>query len=183
MVHRPEYQIATRLSVFLSIEGKEISTSAIVKDALSCGKEVFVPYIHKARSGGQDTGSVMDMLSLETWEDYQSLKKDRWGIPSLPRDSIADRSNAFGGQGVSGKLNNDKHEMRHNALDLIVVPAVAFDQQFGRLGHGKGYYDTFFSGCSSQMPKDSSSRMPILSQFPHPVVRPLPALSGPLIRL
>jgi len=147
--------------VFLSIEGKEISTSTIVRDAISRGKEVFVPYIHK----GQDTGSIMDMLSLKTFEDYQSLKKDNWGIPTLPRDSIADRSNAFGGKGVSAELINDKHEMRHSALDLIVVPSVAFDRHFGRLGHGKGYYDTFFSRCSSQMPKGSSSRMPFLSQF------------------
>jgi len=166
-MQRPEYQNATRLSVFLSIEGKEISTSAIVKDALSRGKEVFVPYIHK----GQNTGRVMDMLSLETFEDYQSLQKDKWGIPSLPRDSIANRSNAFGGKGVSGELVNERHEMRHNTLDLIVVPAVAFDRRFGRLGHGKGYYDTFFSRCSSQMAKDPSSRVPILSQFHHPAIQ------------
>jgi len=170
LLQRPEYQHARRLSVFLSIEGKEISTSAIVKDALSRGKEVFVPYIHK----GRNTGRVMDMLSLETFEDYRSLEKDKWGIPSLPHGSIACRSNAFGGRGVSGELVNEKHEMRHNALDLIVVPAVAFDRRRGRLGHGRGYYDTFFSRCSSQMPKDSSSRMPILSQSHHLAIRRLP---------
>jgi 5-formyltetrahydrofolate cyclo-ligase len=178
VIQRPEYQSATRLSVFLSIEGKEISTSTIVRDALSRGKEVFVPYIHKAQRGGQGTGPVMDMLALKTFEEYLSLKTDKWGIPSLPHDSIADRANAFGGKGVSGELIRGEHEMRYNALGLIVVPAVTFDRRFGRLGHGRGYYDTFFSRCSSQTLPDSSRRMPILSQSHLPAIRCLPSLSS-----
>jgi len=33
-------------------------------------------------------------------------------------------------------------------LQLIVVPAVAFDQQRNRLGRGKGYYDRLLAQCS-----------------------------------
>jgi 5-formyltetrahydrofolate cyclo-ligase len=42
-------------------------------------------------------------------------------------------------------------------LDLVVVPGVAFDSQCNRLGHGKGYYDSFFAEY-----QEKNSDMPFL---------------------
>ena len=172
LLQRSEYRNAKRVSIFLSMEGKEISTSSIVKHALSNGKKVFVPYIHKA-GGETPPKSIMDMLELSSWEDFQSLEKDKWGIPTLSSATLSDRENVFGGHGLS----QDEETLRNkgcgeievgaeeNALDLIVVPAVAFDHGFYRLGHGKGYYDTFFSRCKNQIVNGTLHRMPALGSY------------------
>ncbi|KAI5806935.1 5-formyltetrahydrofolate cyclo-ligase [Geopyxis carbonaria] len=119
----PEYSSAKHISVFLSMPNKEIETSAIVENSLSTGKNVYVPYIHKAPSS-------MQMLSLSSFCDYRSLEPDNWGIPSIPKDSIPHRKDAF---------------KQEEGIDLIVMPGVAFDKSFNRLGHGKGYYDDYLS--------------------------------------
>jgi len=162
------YRNAKRVSIFLSMDGKEISTSSIVKDALTSGKKVFVPYIYKA-GGAKSLQSSMDMLELSCWEDFQTLQKDKWGIPSLSSTTLSDRENVFGGRGLSqepeffgNKKIENEAQTQENALDLIVVPAVAFDHKFRRLGHGKGYYDTFFARCRNEIVNGTLHRMPAL---------------------
>lgn len=117
----------------------EVSTTAIVEAALLDGKSVFVPYIYK-REGGQ--GKEMAMLELKHSERPDNLERDAWGIPTLSKESIAARRNALGGFGI------EQSEMSSGEvppLDLIFMPAVAFDRDFRRLGHGKGFYDRYLS--------------------------------------
>ena len=35
-------------------------------------------------------------------------------------------------------------------IDMVVVPAIVFDEKGHRLGYGKGYYDRLLSDCSSK---------------------------------
>lgn len=123
----------------------EISTKAIVTDALRRGKKVFVPYIYKNKDSSPK--SLMDMVSLHSEQDYESLEPDRWGIPTPDERSVSKRSRCLGEVlvGEYGKGDPKKVEPLLESLDLIVVPAVAFDAEFRRLGHGKGYYDFFLS--------------------------------------
>ncbi|CAI7596855.1 unnamed protein product [Penicillium pancosmium] len=129
-----EYQNAKSIAVYLSMPAGELSTRNIVQDALQNGKNVYIPYIHKV-----DQLSIMDMLALNSMAEFESLHPDKWGIPSLQSTQVPGRRNCFEATG----------------LDLIVMPGMAFDQGFRRLGHGKGYYDHFltrYSKWSNKMP-------------------------------
>jgi 5-formyltetrahydrofolate cyclo-ligase len=125
------------LSIFLSMPGREVSTDAIVKTALADGKTVFVPYIHRTADG---KGKEMAMLELHNSESPETLQRDSWGIPTLARETIATRRNALGGFGITQSAMSDGEVP---PLDLIFMPAVAFDGDCRRLGHGKGFYDRY----------------------------------------
>lgn len=121
----------------------ELSTQRIVQDAFERGKNVYIPYIHTA-----EKTSVMDMLALESMTEFESLQPDKWGIPSLQPTQVPGRHNG----------------LTENGLDLIVMPGMAFDHGFRRLGHGKGYYDHFLTRYS-----ELSKKMPFLGkQIPNP---------------
>ncbi len=66
--------------------------------------------------------------------DYdKDLERNRWGIlePNPKKCVEADTAK----------------------ISLILVPGLAFDQQFNRLGYGGGYYDRFLSCISKKIPK------------------------------
>lgn len=138
------YKNARSLSVYLSMPSGEISTDAIVRDALESGKEVFVPYFYKATEPAEGSPkSIMDMVQLSSLHDYENLEPDKWGIPTPGKESIASRNNSFGGVGKSESDSQASGLSTNNALDLILLPGMAFDRKLGRLGHGKGFYDYF----------------------------------------
>ncbi|KIW63854.1 5-formyltetrahydrofolate cyclo-ligase [Phialophora macrospora] len=152
------YQEAKSVAIFLSMPGREVSTREIVLHALGEGKAVFVPYLHP---GETPKSKIMDMLQLQDKDDFQSLKPDAWGIPSLSKDSVGRRRNALGGIGLSNdSLDN---QQASPTLDLILMPAVAFDQAHRRLGHGKGFYDRYLSKYKNALDSGSTARpMPVL---------------------
>ncbi|KAL2815832.1 hypothetical protein BDW59DRAFT_153659 [Aspergillus cavernicola] len=145
LIALPEYQRAKRIGIYLSMPTGELSTTAIVQDALTNQKAVFVPYIHSIETTTtQQKTSVMDMLVLESMEEFMSLERDRWGIPSLTEAQALGKKNCFGGTGFSVTgVKGIRPES--SGLDLIVMPGMAFDPGFRRLGHGKGYYDSFLT--------------------------------------
>jgi 5-formyltetrahydrofolate cyclo-ligase len=141
----------------------EISTREIIHHAFENGKRVFVPYTYKLPNPRDFwPASVMDMVQLESLEDYKSLKPDKWGIPTPSTDTIEQRRNCFGGL---GKTNGEaKIDAAGEGLDIIIMPGMAFDQSLERLGHGKGYYDFFLQRhlWHSQKVK---KRMPFLGEL------------------
>lgn len=149
-----EYQDARSISIFLSMPGKEVSTREIALHAFANRKFVFIPYIH---AGTEPKSKVISMLQLRDENDLDSLKPDAWGIPSLEPDSVDERQNALGGMGtIPGAAP---------ALDLILMPAVAFDQSHSRLGHGMGFYDRYLQTYHSAV-EQSGGEMPSLIKCP-----------------
>ncbi|KAF2091579.1 5-formyltetrahydrofolate cyclo-ligase [Saccharata proteae CBS 121410] len=162
LVSMPEYRAAKRISVYLSMPSGEISTASIVQDALNAGKKVFIPYTYQAseQSAGQPK-SIMDMVELRSTTDLESMQPDKWRIPTPSSESVSERLNSFGSKGLS-QGRNLHQESTNSGLDLIVVPGMAFDTDFGRLGHGKGFYDFFLDRCRQQSEQDTCARMPFL---------------------
>ena len=134
--------------------GREISTHAIVVDALQQGKKVFIPYIYP-EAGSKS--KIMDMLRLNDEQDLADLKPDGWGIPSLSSESVEQRENALGGSGLSSRSTDA-------SLDLVFMPATAFDASNNRLGHGKGFYDRYLSRVHEQFGQDRR-KFPALGKY------------------
>ncbi|KAI1290693.1 5-formyltetrahydrofolate cyclo-ligase [Xylaria venustula] len=150
------YRKAKNVGVYLSMPGGEIQTDPIVRHALASGKRVFVPYLHKSGlPPGEGPGRLMDMVSLRDIEDYESLQRDKWGIPSVDSATVHERQRSIGE--LDGEPSADA------SLDLIFLPGVAFDidPETGivrRLGHGRGFYDYFLHryALAVQAEKNSS---------------------------
>ncbi|KAI4721190.1 nagb/rpia/CoA transferase-like protein [Aureobasidium sp. EXF-10727] len=161
----PEYKNARSISIFMSMPSGEINTKHLTKHALSSGKRVFVPYIYKPKQPRRDDlpASIMDMLQLIDEHEYASLQPDRWGIPSIPKETVPDRANSFGGTGVT---DGDLPAPNSAGLDVILMPCMAFDQELNRLGHGKGYYDNFLTrSCSTNTADGQNRKKPFLVGF------------------
>ncbi|ATY61489.1 5-formyltetrahydrofolate cyclo-ligase [Cordyceps militaris] len=138
-----QYKDAKRISIYLAMPAAEIQTDAIVRHALTAGKQVFVPYLHKSTLSEPDAPArIMDMVHLRSIQDYESLSRDKWGIPSINADAVAGRERILGDS--PGNFGPSPA-----TLDLMLVPGVAFnaDPETGirRLGHGKGFYDFFLN--------------------------------------
>ena len=111
----------------------EISTKAIVLDALQQGKGVFIPYTYVTSLAAQWPRSVMNMVSLQSKEDYESLHPDAWGIPTPSKASISERISCLnddivGSDGLAGASTSNE------SLDMVVMPGMAFDEELARLG-------------------------------------------------
>lgn len=148
---------------------RELGTNSIVVDALRQGKEVYVPYTYNLPAPAPKVpASVMDMVSLHSQEDLDSLEANAWGIPTPSEASIASRKRYLGEPSLDYKSSKEA-EGAVESLDIIIMPGMAFDRRLARLGHGKGYYDFFLTRYQRQLEgsSDSGSRMPFLSMPSH----------------
>lgn len=103
----------------------EVETELLARAALAAGKRLVLPRVHQEPKG----------LVLHAYSgDPATLVKGAYGI----REPAADWP-----------------EVGLAAVDLVVVPGVAFDGHGNRLGYGGGYYDRFLPEVRKANPKVS----------------------------
>lgn len=119
----PKYIASQRIAVFLSMHD-EVLTEEIIKDIFKWGKSCFVP---RYRS----SSSHMDMLKINSLQEMENLPLTSWNIRQPAED-----------------CNSREEALSSGGLDLMLIPGLGFDLKGGRLGRGKGFYDTYLRRCS-----------------------------------
>ena len=117
------FQKSKCIMFYISYKG-EVDTHDMIQDSLKLGKRVVVPITDK---------TVGVLLVSEIFDFKNELEPKTYGI-----------------------LEPKKQFYRlvaNSAIDLIIIPGVAFDQDCHRLGHGRGYYDRFLKGLNKKIPR------------------------------
>ncbi|KAI0701402.1 5-formyltetrahydrofolate cyclo-ligase [Cytidiella melzeri] len=135
LLRQPFFHQSKNIACYLSMPIGEIDTAPLVSTILRSGKTLFVPRVDPRIIGR------MDFLRVYGEDDLTSFPAGLWGIREP-------------GEQYQGRRRQHNSEN----LDLILVPAVAFDRSFRRLGHGKGYYDRFLTQRSAHC---SGSLLPL----------------------
>lgn len=107
----PEWKSAKVISTFVGV-GSEVATLPLIEAAFRAGKQVAVPVVE----GGALTLYRIDSVDSLAPAPFKLLE---------PKKELRDAA----------------HRQDPAAVDLFIVPGVAFDRNGGRLGYGKGYYD------------------------------------------
>lgn len=118
----PQYRAANHVAWYVSF-GDEVATHDAIVRAFE-GKAVVVPWCDG------------DALGLWRCHSLDELEPSTWGILEPP---LARRQE-------SGRV------VRAHELDAVVVPGLAFDEQGGRLGYGRGYYDGLIATLRAGVP-------------------------------
>lgn len=117
-----QYRESGTIMFFLSFRS-EVDTRPAVEESLARGKKVLVP---KAMLAARE---LVPSYLLDWGTD---LAPGAYGIPEPRPEALRPAGPA--------------------AVDLLIVPGVAFDLKGNRLGYGGGYYDRFFARLRPGVP-------------------------------
>lgn len=106
-----QFRTAKHIALYLATNG-ELDTGPIIDLCRRTAKRIYLPVLHPFRRG---------RLFFCEWREDALLRPNRFGIlePDCRRNGSIDL----------------------RALDLVLVPLVAFDASAQRIGMGGGYYD------------------------------------------
>lgn len=115
MRNRPDFRRAKSIAMYLPNDG-EISPEPLIEHCWKTGKQVYLPVLHPI------------------------LHNRLWFVPYTPQTRMI--RNIYGIK--EPKLLPSTRRAAW-ALDLVLLPLVAFDPKGNRMGMGGGYYDRTFS--------------------------------------
>ena len=120
----PEYTAARTVLFYVDVRS-EVRTRNYLATALTHGKKIVVPWCN-------DRGEL-ELFHLESMDELATgmyrILEPRPELRALPAKQVDPR-----------------------ALDLVMVPGVAFDRIGARMGHGKGYYDKLLQHARPDAP-------------------------------
>ena len=121
-----------RVSVYLAM-AKECETAHLLDQLFARALTVYIPKVDGSHR------ESMRMLRIESREALSALPLNRWGIPEPSEAAPATMGDGL----CEGVFEGVCEGVASPLIDAVVVPAMAFDRRCMRLGHGKGYYDTY----------------------------------------
>eukprot|EP00754_Rhynchopus_humris_P001581 Rhum_TRINITY_DN10917_c0_g1::Rhum_TRINITY_DN10917_c0_g1_i1::g.41235::m.41235/K01934/MTHFS; 5-formyltetrahydrofolate cyclo-ligase len=121
-----EMKACKGVSVYLHMKN-EVMTCGLLTLLFARGKRVYVPCITGPKY------SNMVMVEVRSAAEVQAWPLNKWGIPELPLEEALARPDVS----CTGEI------------DLVVTPGVAFTPDCDRLGHGRGYYDSYLARATA----------------------------------
>jgi len=115
LIALPEWRAARVVHLYIGAVEGEVETRAIALDALQAGKRVACPRV--------EPGSEhLDHYEIHALDDLVESPRGLWEPDPARSDPLDPK-----------------------AIDLVLVPGLAFDREGHRLGFGAGYYDRFLA--------------------------------------
>jgi 5-formyltetrahydrofolate cyclo-ligase len=119
------------IHVFYPIIGKSEFNTLVLSDWLRENHPEIKLVLSKSNTSNHT-------LSHFIWDSDTRLCMNQWGITE-PENGVA---------------------VSPDALDLVLVPLLAFDKKGNRIGYGKGFYDRFLAECRTDVKKVGISYFP-----------------------
>lgn len=121
------FRAASRVALYHALPG-EVQTAAFI-EKWQDKKTLYLPVVE-----GND-------LRLLPYRGNDRLKAGSFGILEPTEEASPTAETTAGTRPEEENSQNKDKIRRPEALDLIIVPGIAFDRKNNRLGRGKGYYD------------------------------------------
>lgn len=136
------FSLVNDILIYVSYKS-EVHTHEFIKRCLFLHKNVFVPKVY---------GRTMQFIQIEHMED---LKKGAYGIFEPVKDApiwddIYLKDNVLLKKEASLEENVISKKNRQQKA-IMILPALAVDMQFNRVGYGGGYYDRYLAVHSNMI--------------------------------